>query len=442
MRLGTWSRVVPFVGIGLVSMVVVIGALTDRLLIVTGAVTLALSVFLGLLKPSIPMLAYIASIPFEDIWVIPGIGSVTRGLAMVFMFCYMVTRLKQTRIDVFPVVMWAYIGIATISLFWAMDQTVGLRFLWVLFQQLLMTLVVANMIVERPDRLDAVMWTYTTSAMITAAIALFRGLAVFGAERAQAFDGQSEAHFAAILIPALLFMIHKLTESRSAIRQCLMVGGASLLAFAVLVSGTRSAWLGVSLAVAVRLLPRANWRHIITVALVLGSVYVGLNQVDGVREFVLERSFSAIETGGAGRVDLWNVGISIFKQQPFLGVGAGNFPVAFTADAINSATGVVIITSGLFAGLGAHNIYLGTAVELGVVGFVVFLLLVWSIVREVSSTPESIMVRSVVIGYLVQGFFLDILNRKYLWFAIAVALGLRYVYLRRERVTQLGESQS
>ncbi len=71
-----------------------------------------------------------------------------------------------------------------------------------------------------------------------------------------------------------------------------------------------------------------------------------------------------------GRLFRWNLAISIFSLKPIFGVGPGGFG------------GAVASRLGMFEGLYVDNYYLKTLVEVGLVGFISFLYLIFSILRK------------------------------------------------------------
>lgn len=77
------------------------------------------------------------------------------------------------------------------------------------------------------------------------------------------------------------------------------------------------------------------------------------------------------ETSNKGRMQIWRDSLASIQNRPITGVGLGNFPVAL---------GENVDTSKM--GSSAHNIYLDIAVEVGVFGLLVFILLILEIMRK------------------------------------------------------------
>src|SRR5208337_4727635 len=117
------------------------------------------------------------------------------------------------------------------------------------------------------------------------------------------------------------------------------------------------------------------------------------------------------ETGGAGRLYIWQTGAAAFKDYFLAGAGLDNFPVIYNNYAEHALH---------FVGLNrpAHNIYLQIAVESGVIGFLLFVLVVASHLRYASQRESSTMgaarfrliaSEAAACGMLVASFFLGLL---------------------------------
>src|SRR5207245_5427962 len=111
---------------------------------------------------------------------------------------------------------------------------------------------------------------------------------------------------------------------------------------------------------------------------------------------------------GAGRLDIWVLGLALLKRYGLLGAGLDNFPIGYQQ----------------FAGLaphfpyhgyirGAHNTFLSMAVESGIVGFGLFVAGVITQFRaaqrgRVQSLPALVSYEAACWGLLTAGFFLDL----------------------------------
>jgi len=77
------------------------------------------------------------------------------------------------------------------------------------------------------------------------------------------------------------------------------------------------------------------------------------------------------ETSNKGRIYIWKESIKSIIKNPILGVGLGNFPVVLKEN-----------VSATKSGASAHNIYLHIASELGLFGFLVFMLILYEIFKK------------------------------------------------------------
>lgn len=93
-------------------------------------------------------------------------------------------------------------------------------------------------------------------------------------------------------------------------------------------------------------------------------------------EALLEHRFRSIidlgETSNAQRIEIWKKSLISIAKHPVLGVGIGNFPVVLNEN-IELAK----------AGASAHNIYLHVAAEMGLPALLIFLVLLFLILKDI-----------------------------------------------------------
>ena len=148
-----------------------------------------------------------------------------------------------------------------------------------------------------------------------------------------------------------------------------------------------------------------------------------------------QRAETALTSGGAGRTDIWAVGVTIYSSAPVLGVGFANFSIAYTQDAVRASD---VRTWNYLEQLGPHNLAIGTLIELGPIGLGLLALFVLPFMLRRGWGPDAAMIQAALASLLTLALFLDILsNRKQLWLIIGLAAGLAYVRDRR-RAAQAG----
>jgi len=177
----------------------------------------------------------------------------------------------------------------------------------------------------------------------------------------------------------------------------LPVGAALLTGIAMLMSWSRGAWVGVAASVAVVTVLRSRRALLVGLVVVVagalvlamgGGQYVPAALVQRMADLVPFASgvdLTSVEVNDANwavleRMAHWQAAARMFNDHPWIGVGIGNYPVAYSSYAIGRWRDP----------LGhAHNYYLNIAAEAGLVGFVTYLALLaaclieaWRVIRR------------------------------------------------------------
>jgi len=379
------------------------------------------------------------SIPFESFFVISGTGTITKflllGVAASYLF-HLASGRMRPRWKALSPVGWLWLVWAAASLFWSTSPQVGLFI--PLVQMVLFAFLIAAIVAERPRLLPAILWTYVFSASIIAAAGVIRFLLEDPTRRPtriSAGEAQGVEHFAAYLLPALVFLVVYALRSRQHWLKALgMYVLSTVLVFGLLMSGTRSAWLGAVAALIIVVVPNLRPRQLAALVTLVVMLGLGASLVPGVTKFVDERASQAAETGGAGRVDIWKVGAGIVSEAPLMGVGFSNFPMHFGVQEIRAAP-FGLQHRHFEARFATHSIYLGNLAELGLVGLTLLIAWFLPLLFSIKGNDVAIVaVRGAFVAYLIQGMFLDILSRKYFWLVLGLAEGCRLIMARRENV--------
>jgi O-antigen ligase len=217
------------------------------------------------------------------------------------------------------------------------------------------------------------------------------------------------------------------------------------------VSQTRSAWVGVAIAFVVLLFYKAKESKsikpiisaVVAVFVVIFIIAIINPAIMSILSLILTNRYqSAFETGGSGRTNIWRYGIEIFKYNYLFGTGFMNFPSAFTRyyRDVNISGSMY----GIYAGRAAHNIYLGILVETGIIGSSIALIslvsYLYRIIKQRNKEMAYLMV-SANIAMLTIGLFLDILNRKYFWFIIAITIASIKLDKQMHELSQYNENE-
>ncbi len=151
-----------------------------------------------------------------------------------------------------------------------------------------------------------------------------------------------------------------------------------------------------------------------------------------------------------GRATVIQVGLTMFAEHPFLGVGVGNYRDQYWdyAPKLGLEAGV-LSTSSSSTTREPHNLYVELLAETGIFGFMFFGVFMYVLLKALSNTrdlywaPERYKDRSawiasiimVLVSYLVSGLFLHGAFYRYFWMFIAVAMAAFKVFGDRKNNT-------
>lgn len=214
----------------------------------------------------------------------------------------------------------------------------------------------------------------------------------------------------------------------------------TICAAGLIMSWSRGAWLGFAAAVLVVMVVQSGRSRLLLVSLVLAAVVIGLlggfgllpaaitTRFADLGSFVSLPDLNAVEITDANysvyeRVAHWYAGLAMFAWHPWLGVGAGNFTVAYP----DYAPGRWLVSLGH-----AHNIFINTAAETGLVGLLAFTVawgaaLIVAARRVRTATGYAKAVAAGVLGVLVHVSVHNLFDnlfvqRMYLHLALLLAL--------------------
>jgi O-antigen ligase len=399
---------------------------TGRDVEAAGIAIAGFGVLLSLRWPLLPLFALAVLIPFEQAVVVGDLGTLSRYGELLFVVSYGIPRLGRLSVRAMPVPAFGFILWAVFSVTWAIDPAQTWAAIPALVLLLLVAVLVASAVVEDPSIIRPVMWSYSLAAGATAMLGIATFVSSGGGSpdgRIAGLAGQNPAYFAAVLLPAIVFTLGELLHGR-----WLVTSAAIALAgtIGVAISGTRGAWLSVAVVVVVFLLPRLDpLRRVAAVGVVAALLLITL-QIPGIATIVNERTDTALSSGGAGRTDIWTVGLSIIASAPVTGVGLANFAIANTPELLRSSS-VQTTDPDALANLEAHNLVVSTLGELGFVGIVLLGVFLVPLVVRRGWGPDADFVQAALASLVIIALFQDMLARKEFWLLIGMAAGLAYL---------------
>jgi O-antigen ligase len=414
-----------------------------------GVAALGAPVAVGLLaSPSLATALLFFSVPLEEVSaILPG-SSLVKLIGLLAAGSWLLNVLvarERVRLPAVALPLLAFALWAVSSALWAISPGEVLRLSVTLAQLVALYLLVPN-VLDTPLRLRRALDAHVAGAVVLAAVAIRvteEGVLQQG-RTAIVVGGQMllESNFlaAALIVPVALALVGALDRARGRIARLLLAGAGTLCLAAIVLTMSRGAMLGVALVAAVVTVARGQLVVPLVGALLAAP---GLALV-GPMFWERWTEAATLADRAAGRLDILEVGWMVVRSRPLAGVGLGGFPLVYY-DYLSEAAGVAAKHAEAVAKAMIkypHNIYLGSAAELGVVGLGLLGVALavhlrgafrgWRALVAVRhpAAPLALAVVAALAALALQGASLDILYRKYFWMTLGLAA---LVHLRRPR---------
>jgi O-antigen ligase len=124
---------------------------------------------------------------------------------------------------------------------------------------------------------------------------------------------------------------------------------------------------------------------------------------------VLSRFDTIQEDRGSERLDIWTAALRVFCEAPIIGAGCDNFQF--------------VVSRHLGEQVMSHSIYVGTLVELGIIGFAFLVAWIGVLLRKTWQAQDRLWVFPLLMVYLVQAAFLHEFYFSCFWLALGLAEG-------------------
>jgi O-antigen ligase len=278
------------------------------------------------------------------------------------------------------------------------------------------------------------LWMYSfigVAAYVGGYAILHSGFGPAGAD-----GGQDENYVAAMMGMALSCAYFCIQSETRRLAKILLTLCLVLFCGAIVVSFSRGGFVGLC-AVIAYCLARARKKLVgfivaaligLTVLLVAGPAYwEEMSTISDVTESTADL-----------RLEVWKIGLRMFKASPILGVGAGNFRWEVgeyqsqdQSDKYGRSLGGSII---------AHSLFVEMLAELGATGACLFLIILWCTHRDLrrarkieSLRDYSDAVTGSIVACLVNGLFLSLFYFSYVWLFIAMAVAMKQIAAQHVR---------
>lgn len=241
---------------------------------------------------------------------------------------------------------------------------------------------------------------------------------VHKASRAQSIFGcpNTFAKFILITSPFLLLVV----QPRKPINKSIKVLSIILVMLALLITGSRAAFLGQCVILSLVFLGVKQKSRVIVGGIVafvmlfslLNFTILGEKTVFTRLRYIEERD---LDNYSGGRLPAWKGSLKVYFKRPVLGYGFNSFSRAYG----DKYLGIPFAP---------HNQYLESLFTLGIIGFSLFVLIyykIWAFLKKNDDLIVAKACRYGITGYFVAITFSNLSNTRYtLWVALAVVLRL------------------
>ena len=315
-------------------------------------------------------LLMIFMIPWEGLSVVSGLGTISRLVGMVVIVFWLATIIienKVRQIVPFHLLVFLFFLWNMASYFWSLDTSVSFKRILTYIRMIGLILIIWNLYVT-PTAVKTAIQTYVlgTFAPIFAIINNYITGNVAGFEQRVSISGNNantSGFIIAIVIPLACYLAFSAnTDKRARILRLANFAFIPLAVFAIALTGTRFAMIMAipSIIFGVWSIGRLKHQTRILAIIALSGVLLYVSSI--VPQANIERLSTADDEIAAGdlngRTALWKNGYDLWIDRPLLGIGSATFP-----SAVEPIYG---------RPRSAHNSYVAVLTETGVIGFVLY----------------------------------------------------------------------
>jgi len=373
-------------------------------------------------------------------------------ITVLFMFAGLMIRLKQSshiRYFEMPLTKWVLgiLGMYVFMLLFALSPDHHKQAL-IEFTKLILIVGIAYKLINTRKKLEMAIWAYIVGATYIGYVATSMGRnSGDRLEGIGTIDSPDSNGTAAILVPALIFLIYYVWQGKNKYIKISAILCGALIANGVVLINSRGAFLGAAIGVVafisimlfskVRL---AKQRRAAVFLIIAGiaSTAVVTDELFWERMSTLEEvTDEEGDRGGAHRTEFWMATFDVLSDYP-LGVGVRGFNMV-SSNYVDPA-----LTKGGTARKAVHSMWFQGLSEIGYQGFFLFICLLISCYRLTKSTRlyllkadrkdeyfKIVAIEIALLSYLVSSTFIDRFRSELLyWLILFVACSANIYYFQ------------
>jgi O-antigen ligase len=313
---------------------------------------------------------FVFSVPLENSIVIPGIGTIGRIIGLVAFVAGMVAVVEsgKFRTPIVPhLMMVLFVVWVCLSYFWTIGSEETTEEM-ISYVQLIAMVLLIWAEAPKPEHQQRLMRAYVLGAGFLAVATILQNQgSTVGRQGAFNMNANDIGLRIVLSIPMALYLA--VVDKRPIwpwVYRAVVAAGACGIFFTAS-RGSFVALLASGLMIPLTLGSWTTKQKLATVVLVVIGAAVAIKMVPEKAWTRLGETQSEITEGTMdARTVIWHAGLEVYEEHPFLGIGAGAFPIAAEQK-----------TATAWA---PHNTFLSVLVELGSVGFAIFAVMLFTLV--------------------------------------------------------------
>jgi O-antigen ligase len=370
-------------------------------------------------------LAFIFILPVENAVSIPGLGRISKAVGLCLLGIWVLTVLTGRFRKPFTVhaAMLLFVLWNGLTVYWSLNVDKTVESFLTYLQLLGMAFIIWDIYVT-PAALKSGLQAYVLGAAVAAVSTIYNGMhgVEYYSQRyaGAGFQVNDIALILAMGIPLSWYLT--LNENNGKRRFWLnLINYVYIpLAFlAIVMTGSRAGLIATFpgfIFIFISLSRLGFFQRILLLILVIGSLFAVKPFFPEASVGRLANTTSVITHGDLnGRLEIWREGLQLFYKHPFLGVGSGAFASSTTI------------------GKAGHNLAVSMLAETGIIGFVLFSILMAMIIYHALRQPKwsRLLWLSVLLAWAMAAFTHNWEHRKQTWVFLSLVSASAGLYVRR-----------